>query len=152
VFVDECGVDRRSVERLYGRAPKGERVHDEMSGQRTERTSIIAGLQAGKPVAPWCFKGYCNTEVILSWVEHALLPSLTAGMTVIWDNASFHKSWEIQQLIESAGCRLLFLPPYSPDLNPIERFWSALKARIRRLLTDALSLDDAIDQAFKMAQ
>jgi transposase len=51
-------------------------------------------------------------------------------------------------LIEAAGC---FLPPYSPDLNPIERFWSALKARIRRLLTDALSLDDAIDQAFKMA-
>ena len=73
-------------------------------------------------------------------------------MTVIWDNASFHQSWEIQQLIESAGCRLLFLPPYSPDLNPIERFWSALKARIRRLLTDALSLDEAIDQAFKMAQ
>jgi transposase len=69
------------------------------------------------------------------------------------DNASFHNSWEIQQLIESAGCRLLFLPPYSrPDLNPIERFWSALKARIRRLLTDALSLDEAIDQAFKMAQ
>ena len=57
-----------------------------------------------------------------------------------------------KQLIESAGCRLLFLPPYSPDLNPIERFWSALKARIRRLLTDALSLDEAIDQAFKMAQ
>ncbi|MCS6267384.1 MAG: IS630 family transposase [Vampirovibrio sp.] len=152
VFVDECGVDRRSVERLYGRSPKGERVQEEISGQRTERTSIIAGLQGGKPLAPWCFKGYCNTEVILTWVEHELLPSLTAGMTVIGDNASFHKSWEIQQLIESAGCRLLFLPPYSPDLNPIERFWSALKARIRRLLTDTLSLDEAIDQAFKMAQ
>ncbi len=54
------------VECSYGRAPKGERVHEEMSGQRTERTSIITGLQDGKPVAPWCFKGYCNTEVVLS--------------------------------------------------------------------------------------
>ena len=81
-----------------------------------------------------------------------LLPEIPIGSVIIWDNASFHQSEKLETLIEESGSHLLFLPAYSPDLNPIERFWSALKARIRRLLTDALSLDDAIDQAFKMAQ
>ena len=123
-----------------------------ISGKRYARTSIIAGLQNNTLIAPLVFKGYCDTDVVYTWVKEVLLPSIKLGSVIIWDNASFHKSEKLQNLIEAGGSHLLFLPAYSPDLNPIERFWSALKARIRRLLIDALSLDDAIDQAFKMAQ
>lgn len=105
----------------------------DITGKRTCRTSIIAGLNQAKPLAPMYFQGYCNTDVVLKWMKEVLLPELQPGMTVIWDNASFHQSPEFKTLIESVGCRLLFLPPYSPDLNPIEQWWSALKARIRRL-------------------
>jgi transposase len=96
------------------------------------------------------FEGYCNTEVVLRWMKEVLLPELRPDMTVIWDNASFHQSLEFKTLIESTGCTLLFLPPYSPHLNPIEQWWSALKARIRRLRKDTkMTIAEALCQLFK---
>ncbi len=94
------------------------------------------------------FKGYCDTEVVVAWVKKELLPRLKAGQTVIWDNASFHKSPRLKELIEGAGCELLFLPPYSPDLNPIEQFWSWLKAWIRRLNLPHLHITQKIEKVF----
>lgn len=104
-----------------------------------------------KSLAPFYFTGYCNTEVILAWVEHILIPELEPGQTVIWDNAKFHKSPEIEILIESAGCKLLFLPPYSPDLNPIEHFWAELKAWIRRFRTKEMTIPQALCAYFQEA-
>jgi transposase len=130
--VDECGLEE-NIRREYARSPKGEKVVCDVAGKRCRRTSIIAGLQGGRPIAPLYFQGYCDTEVVLSWMESVLVPELQAGMVVIWDNASFHQSPKFKALIESVGCTLLPLPPYSPDFNPIEQWWSALKARIRRL-------------------
>jgi len=147
VYVDESGLEE-SLRREYGRSPKGQNVPDDITGKRRRRISIIAGLSQGIPIAPWYFEGYCNTEVILIWVEKVLLPCLKEGMTVIWDNASFHKSPKIKDLIEKAGCKLLFLPPYSPDLNPIEQWWSALKARIRRIRQGKMTLKRAICKVF----
>jgi len=140
-----------SIRRDYARAPKGEQIVADITGKRTCRTSIIAGLNEGKPLAPLYFQGYCNTEVVLSWMKEVLIPELKPGMTVIWDNASFHQSSEFKAVIESAECTLLFLPPYSPDLNPIEQWWSALKARIRRLrkhvkMTIAEALDSLLGE------
>lgn len=130
--MDECGLEE-NIRREYARSAKGEKVVCNVSGKRYPRTSIIAGLHGGKPIAPWYFQGYCDTKLVLNWMETVLLPELQPGMVVIWDNASFHQSPQFKVLIESAGCTLLPLPPYSPDFNPIEQWWSVLKARIRKL-------------------
>lgn len=76
-----------------------------------------------------------------------LIPNLTAGQVLILDNASFHKSVESQKLVEEAGCRILFLPPYSPDLNPIEKYWANMKTKVRELLPKAKNLEEALDKA-----
>jgi len=148
VYVDECGLDE-SICREYARAPIGQQVEEDISGNRTARTSIIAGLNQKNTLAPWYFQGYCNTEVILTWVKNEFLPALKAGMTVVWDNATFHKSPQIEALIEGIGCKLIFLPPYSPDLNPIEQYWSALKARLRRLRKNGMTIAEALIELFK---
>jgi transposase len=83
------------------------------------------------------------------WLENFLLPALGPGYTLIMDNAAFHKSEYTKKLIDNADCRLLFLPPYSPDFNPIEKFWANLKARIKRTIGGFSTLAEAIDEAFK---
>jgi transposase len=103
-------------------------------------------------LAPWYFTGYCNTEVILTWTEHVLIPELKEGQTVIWDNASFHKALEIKALIEAAGCKLLFLPPYSPDFNPIEHYWAKIKAWIIRFRKEKTTISEALCAFFSMDQ
>jgi transposase len=75
-----------------------------------------------KSIAPMVFNGSCNTELFNAWVEQFLIKELKRGQVVIMDNAAFHKSLKTKELIESVGCKLIFLPPYSPDLNPIEKF------------------------------
>lgn len=82
--------------------------------------------------APFLFEGYSNQAVYETYVEQILAPSLRPGMVVIIDNARFHKSEKIERLIAAAGCRIIFLPPYSPDFNPIEHYWTAVKDAIRK--------------------
>ena len=121
------------IRREYARSLKGEKIMCDITGKKYSRTSIIAGLNKGMPIAPFYFQGYCDTEVVMNWMQKVLIPELQPGMIVIWDNASFHLSSKFKTLIEAAGCTLLFLPRYSPDFNPIEQWWSVLKAQIRRL-------------------
>ena len=89
------------------------------------------------------FNGSCNTQLFESWVEQFLIKELTPNKVVIMDNASFHKSQRTRELIESVGCKLIFLPPYSPDLNPIEKFW----ANMKRWIKDQISSFDKIYEA-----
>lgn len=146
VYVDETGFDAPLV-REYGYAKVGQRIIGERTGKRFARTSLIAGLkQKRKPIAPMEFKGYCNTEVVLAWVKEMLIPSLEPGNVVIWDNATFHKSHRLVEAFEQAGIGLLFLPPYSPDLNPIEQFWATLKAWIRNLNQPTLHISQALSK------
>ena len=95
-----------------------------------------------------CFQVTCNTELFNAWLQKALLPSLPKGKVLILDNASFHRSEKTKQLVEEFGCKLLFLPPYSPDLNPIEKYWANLKVKIRELLRYIGNFTEAIDKAF----
>ena len=129
-YLDECGVDHR-LYRTHGRAPRSERLYQAVPGRRRGRTSVIAVCHGGRLVAPLTFAGTCNTEVVDAYFEHVLLPVLPAGSVVVLDNARFHQSPTTAQLVAAAGCELMFLPPYSPDLNPIEHLWAALKARLR---------------------
>jgi transposase len=135
-YLDECGVDHR-LYREHGRAPRGERIYQAVAGKRRERTSIIAASQHGKLVAPLVFQGSCNTEVVDAYFEKVLLPALPPGSVIVLDNARFHQSPTTLRLVEAAGCQMLFLPAYSPDLNPIEHLWAAFKTRLRQNLPTA---------------
>ncbi len=135
-YLDECGVDHRQY-REYGRAPRGERIYQEVAGKRRERTRIISASQQGRLIAPLVFQGSCNAEVVDVYFKNVLLLALPPGSVIVLDNARFHQSPTTLKLVEAAGCQLLFLPAYSPDLNPIEHLWAAFKARLRKDLSTA---------------
>lgn len=134
-----------------GWGKKGEKLTDTKSGKYYERTNIIAALVNNKSIAPMVFNGTCNTELFNRWVEQFLIKELKAGQIVIMDNASFHKSQKTRDLIESVGCKLIFLPPYSPDLNPIEKFWANMKRWIKNKVTTFNQLAQLINLFFACA-
>lgn len=113
------------------------------------RESFVAGLLNGKVISPFCFQGVCDTEVFNYWLENLLLPNIGHGYTLVLDNAKFHKSVSTEKLVNKHKCDLLFLPPYSPDLNPIENSWSQIKAIIRKAVSKFKTLADTIDFAFR---
>lgn len=131
VYSDETGIDDNEVP-IRGWAPRGQRFYAKKNGVRKTRYNITAALNQGKLFAPFVFEGYSNAIVYETYVEKILAPNLKPGMVVVIDNAQFHKSKKVIQLIEDMQCRIIFLPPYSPDLNPIEHLWSATKTKIRR--------------------
>lgn len=125
-------------ERLaYGWGKKGKRVYDEKPGFASERMSILASLNSNSLCAPLIFEGYCNREIVEHYFEFILLPFIGPGKTIILDNASFHKGGRLKQIVHAASCHLLYLPAYSPDLNPIEHHWFAVKHSIRSKLPAA---------------
>lgn len=103
------------------------KVHGLRSGQRRPRTNLLTVQHQGKLAAPWLFRGSCNTVLFNQWVSSELCPLLTSQSVVVMDNAIFHKSKQTRQLIEGTGAVLLYLPPYSPDLNPIEQRFGTMK-------------------------
>ena len=134
VFVDESGV-ATAMARRYGRAPGGQRAHGAVPYGRWERLTILgglslAGLVAGL-VACMAVSGATDTDVMVAFTRHVLVPALRPGQIVVTDNLSPHKAPQVRRLIERAGCRLLLLPPYSPDFNPIEPAWSKLQTLLR---------------------
>jgi len=108
----------------------------------------LAGLNGKDIIAPLIFHGTCNAEFFIAWTQQQLVPSLTKGQIVIMDNASIHKSQKVRNLIEAAGCRLIYLPPYSPDLNPIETFWANMKKWIKNNIPEINDTWDALTQFF----
>jgi putative transposase len=141
VHVDECGFTP-SVTRRYGYAPKGQRVYGLTSGHRRPPTSLIAARIGPDFAEPFLFDGTCDAAVFHSWLQARLCPRLTPEHLVIMDNAAFHKSPETAQLIRHTGATLLFLPPYSPDLNPIEHDFAALKKH--REYHETASIDEIV--------
>ncbi len=117
VYIDESGIDT-SICRDRGWGRKGEKLAGKKSGKYYQRTNIVAGYVNHKSIAPMVFNGSCNTKLFETWVEQFLIKELRPSQFVVMDNATFHRSQKTRELIESVGCKLIFLPPYSPDLNP----------------------------------
>jgi transposase len=132
VFVDESGATI-TLARRYGRAPQGERAHGRAPRNHGQNLTLVAGLSLSGLQAPMLLDGAMNSQAFALYVEHFLVPSLRPGQLVILDNLAVHKQQPIHRAITTAGCRVLFLPSYSPDLNPIEQAFSKIKAYIRRV-------------------
>lgn len=136
------------MQRGNARAIRGERVYGGVSGNRYSRESFIAAQNQSSILAPFCFTGTCDTNLFNAWLEQILVPQLKPGQVIILDNASFHKSKTSLAIIQKAECEVLFLPPYSPDLNPIEKFWANFKRNVKEVLSLYSTLAEAIDQSF----
>lgn len=146
IYLDESGINEY-LHREYGRDLRGKEVPGEVLGKRFARQSVISALFNGKFLAPMCFEGTCDASLFNAWLKKMLIPHLIPGQVLILDNASFHKSVESQKLVEAAGCKILFLPPYSPDLNPIEKYWANMKKKVREFLREAQTFAEALDKA-----
>lgn len=132
-YLDECGVDHR----LYcerGRAPRGQKLHQTISGKLRKRTRVTGAWRNGKLVAPMVFEGACNSAVVDACFKQVLLGQLEPGSVVVPDNASFHHASNAQELAGLHGVGLMFLPACSPDLNPIEHFRAVFKRALRPVL------------------
>jgi transposase len=130
VFLDECGV-ATDLLRRYGRSPCGDRLHDHTPCGHWETHTVIAGLRLDGLTAPAVFNGPIDTSSFLAYVEQVLAPSLRPGDVVVLDNLAVHKDDAVRARIEAVGASLRFLPPYSPDFNPIEQAFAKLKAFLR---------------------
>jgi Transposase and inactivated derivatives len=148
VYVDECGIDRY-LYREYARAPRGQKVHTKINGRKFTRVNIMAGICQGKWVAPLQYNGTTDSVLFEFWFTNCLLKEVGENSIIILDNATFHKKSVLPNLARRYGCEVLFLPPYSPDLNPIEKKWAWLKRTLRNILHNFVSLDDALWSAFQ---
>jgi transposase len=131
VSLDESGF-AHDMPRTHGYAPKGQRCYGKHDWGAKGRTNVIGALLGSALLTVSLFSTSINTEIFTNWVLYDLIPKLPPKSVVIMDNATFHKGAVMQKMIQNAGHSLLYLPPYSPDLNPIEKKWSQAKAIRRR--------------------
>jgi transposase len=130
VFLDETWATT-NMARRYGRAPRGQRALDAVPHGRWRTTTVVAALRADGVVAPLVLEGAIDGGSFLAYVEQSLAPALRPGDVVVLDNLGSHKVAGVREAVEAAGATLRYLPPYSPDLNPIEQVFAKLKAALR---------------------
>jgi transposase len=147
--VDETGMDSY-LHREYAYSSKGVAVYGKISGHKYKRIGIVAAQVDKKIVSPLQYEGTMDSVLFEMWFGECLLPALPVNSVIVMDNASFHRKNQLIPLAEKAGHRLLFLPPYSPELNPIETFWSWLKRHLKKISPFHESLDNAIRVAFNV--
>ena len=149
VYVDESGI-KEYLHREYCYALPGVKIIAEISGYKFKKTNLIGGYINGKIIAGVTYEDNIDKKFIEAWTEQSLIQELKPGQTVVFDNANFHKSEKMKKLIESVGCKVIFLPPYSPDLNPIEHVWANLKKYLRKTIATFTTLWEAIVKFFEI--
>jgi transposase len=148
VFVDESGA-ATNMARTHGRAPQGERVVDKVPKGHWHITTMIGAIGITGVMAGLIFEGATDTEAFVTFIEEILIHKLQPGQIVIMDNLSSHKSARVERAINSVGAKVLWLPPYSPDFNPIEKMWSKIKSLLRSAAKRTVGdLWDAICEAY----
>ncbi len=136
--------------RLYARALKGHRIRDRVPGGHWKMLTILGAMDHNGMLATMTVESATDGDVFLAFLDQVLCPKLRAGHVVVMDNLSAHKVDGVRERIEACGASLLYLPPYSPDFNPIEKAWSKLKARLRALAARAMpQLEYATAQALQ---
>jgi transposase len=148
-YGDESGFDE-FYSREYGYALRGEKVIGNISGLHYARTSIVAAKNGSEIIAPFAFSGSMNSDLFEGWLESVYVPALNnpAKTVLLLDNAKVHRKGAIYDIADEYGFRVIFLPPYSPDLNPIEKFWANVKRRLRLHMHEYDSFWDALCHAF----
>lgn len=131
VFVDEMGANT-SLAPLYAYSPRGCRAYAKVPRNRGKNTTLLTSMSLEGMGSALAVEGTTNHEVFEAYVEQVLCPTLREGQAVVMDNLSSHKGERIRELIEEQGCELLYLPPYSPDLNPIEEAFAKIKGLLRK--------------------
>lgn len=134
--------------RLYGRIEGGQRLHAHAPGGHWNTTTMIAALRISGPDAPMLIRGPTDIEVFTAYTRHLLVPCLHPGEIVVLDNLAAHKAPAIRELIQAADAEIWYLPPYSPDFNPIEKMWSKIKAHLRK---SAARTEEALQRAVAQA-
>ena len=143
VYIDKSGF-QTYYDREYGYAPKGEKVFGEIAGKKYARTNLVAARVGDHILAPMYYNQNTNSEIFEIWFENQLTPLLHPGDVVIMDNASFHRKSELSEIAERRQIRVLFLPPYSPELNPIEKTWANIKRWLKNNIRFHSSFEDAL--------
>ena len=146
VYLDESGVEDNCC-LDHGFSKIGQRCYGEKILQHKYRISMIAGLSNNNIIAPAFFNEYCDVSTFETYVEHILIKALKSGQTIVMDNINFHKTEKVKSLIESVGCKIMYLPTYSPDLNPIEHYWFKIKNHIKKIAHRFDNFIDAISFA-----
>jgi len=131
IFIDETGTST-NLARLRGRCRRGARLIGKVPHGHWKITTFVAGLRSNAITAPFVIDRPMNSAIFKTYLEQCLVPTLKLGDIVVMDNLSSHKSQEVRQIIEAAGAKLLYLPPCSPDFNPIEQAFAKIKAHLRK--------------------
>lgn len=148
VFIDESGV-QNNMTRFYGRAIGGERVNESVPGITWDTTTIISSIRYSGALTAMTVDGSTDAISFEVYIKNILCPTLSRNDIVIMDNLRAHKVYGIKESIEATGAKLLYLPPYSPDFNPIEKMWSKIKAYLRKVKARTeKDLEQAISDAF----
>jgi len=136
--------------REYAYSEKGKKVYGKIKGRKFKRTNIIAAKYGKQIIAPMQYDTAMTGEFFEGWFEEILLPELPKDAVIVMDNASFHRKIQLNEIAENNNMTLIFLPPYSPELNPIEKLWANMKKFLRNFLHNFSSLDDAIHSFFQV--
>jgi len=147
--VDETGIDT-FIHRDYCRAKRGTKVIGKVSGKKYKRVGIVAAKLSSRIIEPLQYSGTMDSRLFETWFEKRLLPALPPNTTIVMDRASFHRKGTLIPLAEKLKHKVVFLSPYSPELNDIEPFWSWLKNRLRKVLPYFDDFDSALSDCFKV--
>jgi len=147
-YVDETGIDTYLF-RAHCYAKRGEKIVGYVSGRKYRRIGLVAAQMGHQILAPLQYDGTMGSALFEHWFESRLMRELPENSVIVMDNAAFHRKQALAALAQKHGHRLIFLPPYSPELNPIEHLWARIKIRLKSILANFDNFDDALHYCFK---